>query len=66
MPILGSLIREFGVDGSAVLKIDCEGCEYETILKIDLGDLTVFGPVIIEYHNGYESLRKRFKNLVLR
>jgi len=60
---LSDLINEYAIDDNdAVLKMDCEGCEYEAILKVDLGDLTVFGPVIIEYHNGYESLRKRFEN----
>ncbi len=62
MYTLGSLIREFGVGGGAVLKMDCEGCEYEAILKAYSGDLAVFGQVVIEYHNGYESLRKKLES----
>jgi hypothetical protein len=42
--------------------MDCEGCEYETISRASSKDLSVFSQIIIEYHNGYESLRKRLEN----
>jgi len=58
MYTLRSLIKEFGVEESSVLKMDCEGCEYETVLHADPGDLKVFKEIVIEYHNGYKELRK--------
>jgi hypothetical protein len=38
--------------------MDCEGCEYETILNMQPSDLAKFDQIIIEYHNGYIELRK--------
>jgi len=42
----------------AVLKMDCEGCEYDTILHTDPQDLKIFKEIIIEYHNGYHELKR--------
>jgi len=55
---LSSLIREFGVERGSVLKMDCEGCEYEAVLGAQPSNLTVFDQVIIEYHDGYAELRE--------
>jgi len=63
MYTLRSLIKEFGIEENSVLKMDCEGCEYETILHADPGDLKVFKEIIIEYHNGYGELVKLLENL---
>jgi len=41
MYTLNSLIKEFGIK-EAILKVDCEGCEYETMLNARSEDLTVF------------------------
>ena len=48
--MLGELISRFGVDpGNAVLKMDCEGCEYDVILN-DYEHIRMFKELIFEYH----------------
>jgi FkbM family methyltransferase len=63
MYTLRSLIREFGIERNSVLKVDCEGCEYETILRANPEDLKAFDEIIIEYHNGYAELKKFLEDL---
>jgi FkbM family methyltransferase len=47
---LGELISRFGVDpGNAVLKMDCEGCEYDVILN-DYEHIRMLKELIFEYH----------------
>jgi len=47
---LGELISRFGVDpGNAVLKMDCEGCEYDVILN-DYEHIRMFKELVFEYH----------------
>jgi len=55
---LNSLIREFEIEKGSILKMDCEGCEYETILNAKPEDLMIFEQIVIEYHDGYMELRK--------
>lgn len=57
MYTLSSLIREFDIESGSVLKVDCEGCEYEIMPRASSKDLSVFNQIIIEYHNGYHELR---------
>lgn len=48
-------------DGNAVIKIDCEGCEYGLFER--LGDkLGRFEEVIMEYHNGSKPIREMLTN----
>jgi FkbM family methyltransferase len=48
--MLGELISRFGVDpGNAVLKMDCEGCEYDVILN-DYEHIRMFKELVFEYH----------------
>jgi len=61
MYTLRMLIKEFEVEESSVLKMDCEGCEYEAVLNADPGDFAVFSQVIIEYHNGYREIKKHLE-----
>jgi len=47
---LGELINKFGIDpNDAVLKMDCEGCEYDVILN-DYEHVRLFRELILEYH----------------
>jgi len=48
---LGELINRFGIDPSdAVLKMDCEGCEFDVILN-DYEHARLFRELILEYHS---------------
>jgi len=52
---LESLIKELGID-DAVLKMDCEGCEYEVFRSIRPETIRRFKELVIEYHNGPEPI----------
>jgi len=54
---LDSLVSMFDIE-NAILKVDCEGCEYETILTTRLEILKLFNQIVIEYHNGYWRLKR--------
>ena len=48
---LNELINRFNIDvGNAVLKMDCEGCEYDVILN-DYGHVRLFRELIFEYYS---------------
>ena len=61
MYTLRTLIKEFEFEEGSVLKMDCEGCEYEAMLNADPGDLAVFGQIVIEYHDGYREIKKHLE-----
>ena len=44
-----------------ILKMDCEGCEYDAILNAPQTVLEKFHVVQIEYHYGYDELKKRLE-----
>jgi len=44
-----------------ILKMDCEGCEYETILTVSQDTLQKFSHVQIEYHNGHKALKEKLE-----
>ena len=47
---LNSIIEKFSIVSSiAVLKMDCEGCEYDIILN-DYEHIKLFKEIIFEYH----------------
>jgi len=48
---LGELMDRFGIGSNdAVLKMDCEGCEYDVILN-DYEHVRLFRELIFEYHS---------------
>lgn len=44
-----------------ILKVDCEGCEYDLILNSSIDDLSKFSHIQIEYHFGYQNLKSRLE-----
>ena len=47
---------------SRILKLDCEGCEYDVILSSSEDILRKFEYIFIEYHFGYLNLKKKLEN----
>jgi len=45
-----------------ILKFDCEGCEYETILSAPKEILQKFNQIIIAYHYGHKNLVEKLKH----
>ena len=46
---------------NAVLKMDCEGCEYSSILNTPNETLRNFEQIMLEYHYGYLNLKGKLK-----
>lgn len=57
---INSIIKKFRIK-EVVLKIDCEGCEYDTIYTLYQQSVIKYG--IIEYHYGYKNLIRKLKTL---
>ena len=49
------------INGNLLLKMDCEGCEYN-LLNENPDTLKMFKKIIIEYHYGYEKLIAKLKD----
>jgi len=49
MVTLNDVIERYGIGSDAVLKMDCEGCEYDIVLN-DYVHIKLFDEVILEYH----------------
>jgi FkbM family methyltransferase len=47
----------------SLLKMDCEGCEYESILSATSDTLRSFSHIIIEYHYGYKNLKTKLETI---
>jgi FkbM family methyltransferase len=58
---LEDVVKEYGVSDS-VLKMDCEGCEYDILLSAKNETLACFSEIIVEYHYGYLDLRKKLES----
>jgi len=43
---------------NAILKMDCEGCEYDVIIEDDIKFIEGFHEIIMEYHSETEKLVK--------
>ena len=57
---LGGITMKYKLK-DAILKVDCEGCEYGIILESKDSTLRRFSRIQIEYHYGYMTLAKRLK-----
>ncbi len=64
IPILSlrTLISQYDyyIRGNLLLKMDCEGCEYNIVNEED-STLHKFRKILIEYHRGYENLVGKLK-----
>lgn len=49
---LRSIISEYVISENIVLKIDCEGCEYDAIYSLDNTTLDKISQIALEYHYG--------------
>lgn len=49
------------VPTECILKMDCEGCEYDTIIPASPRTLQMFSHIQIEYHNGYKNLKEKLE-----
>lgn len=45
-----------------LLKVDCEGCEYDVILSSATNCLSRFERIQIEYHYGYKNLKRKLES----
>ena len=53
---LSEVISKYGVAGDLfVLKMDCEGCEYDVILN-DYEHIKLFEELVVEYHGSLENI----------
>jgi len=55
---LSELVSEYSID-DGVLKMDCEGCEYEVLLNTPAEVLRHFREVLVEYHGSPKPLVKK-------
>ena len=58
---LDYLVKKYNLN-NAILKMDIEGGEYNSILASDSFTLKRFDEIIIEYHNGYFNLKEKLQN----
>ena len=58
---LQDIIRNYDLE-STILKMDCEGCEYDVILNTPPDVLRNFTHVKLEYHYGYRNVMNKLRN----
>ena len=59
---LSEILKRFEITEKAVLKIDCEGCEYAVLLETQNSNLRRFKQILIEYHYGYLNIKRKLNN----
>jgi hypothetical protein len=57
---LSDVIEKYAPNAD-ILKIDCEGCEYEIVLLSPYETISQFSHIQIEYHYGYRNLELRLR-----
>lgn len=55
---LETITDEYNIE-NGILKMDCEECEYEAILTASASTLQKFSHIQIEYHKGFNKLKKK-------
>lgn len=60
---LKDIIKKYQIPRDSILKIDCEGCEYEIIENAEDETLLHFSQIQLEYHSGYKSLKRKLESL---
>ena len=58
---LNQIIEQYEIPKGSILKLDCEGCEYDSILSASNETLEKFDRILIEYHHGYKDLLRRLE-----
>ena len=58
---LKNILEKYQIQ-SAILKMNCEGCEYNTILNSSRDVLRKFELIMIEYHYGYKNLKQKLES----
>ena len=59
---LEQIFKEYSISSQSILKMDCEGCEYDVIKSTSKEILKKFSHIQIEYHSGYFDLKKKLEN----
>ena len=55
---LNDIISQYRLDKINLLKMDCEGCEYEVLKNIEEKTISLIDNIILEYHDGIKFLDK--------
>ena len=55
------IVKKYDVPEESILKMDCEGCEYDSILHTPDEILKKFSHIQIEYHLGYRDLKEKLE-----
>ena len=58
---LDKITEKACIKSAGVLKMDCEGSEYDIILKASSKTLRAYSDIMLEYHRGYKNLIKRLR-----
>ena len=58
---LEQIIDDYNIN-QGVLKMDCEGCEYDAILNAQMSTLRKFSEIKLEYHYGHKCLVSKLKD----
>ncbi|WP_182126115.1 FkbM family methyltransferase [Nitrosopumilus sp. b2] len=58
---LDDILGKIDIKSPCVLKMDCEGHEYEIILSASHQTLTNFSEILLEYHYGYKNLKEKLE-----
>lgn len=55
------IVKQYNVN-DGILKMDCEGCEYQSLLSMNIDTLRTFSEIMIEYHKYATSIVKKLES----